>query len=490
MIVLYNPYSTSSIKRPLPMSLLAVASTLEGRYDYSLVDGNLDPDPVATIVALAEQHSLQAIGITVMPGPQLERAVPHSKALARALPGVPIVWGGYFASQHHDTVLHDGAIDVCVRGQGEETFPALLDVLTKGGDLGDVAGISFRQDGEVYHNPGRDLIALDALPDWPYHRVDMEPYLHRHYLGERVATHQSSYGCPFACNFCAIVSIVNRRWVAQSPVRLASVIEHFHRRYGADAIQFHDMDFFIQEARVAELAERIEPLGMRWWGLGRIDELMRYKDSTWRKMKASGLRMLFCGAEAGDVEVLARMNKGGKVSPDLTVELVKRMRAYGVVPELSFVLGNPPDPWHDIDHTIAFIRTVKQANPATEVILYMYTPVPQDGSLWAEARELGFRFPETLEQWVSGDWRDFSLRRDPKQNPWLNPRLQRKVRDFERVLNAYYPTTTDLSIQGLKRAVLRGLGAWRYKTRIYDYPLELRAFQRFFRYQRPETAGF
>ncbi len=489
MIVLYNPFSTTSRKHPLPMSLLAVASTLEGEHDCRIVDGNLEPDPVGRIVDLGRRHPLTAVGITVMPGPQLERAVPDSRRIRAELPGVPIVWGGYFPSQHSETVLADGAVDFCVRGQGERTFKELVKVLSSGGDLSAIEGLSYREDGSVHHNPNRAVHPLDDLPDWPYHRVPMERYFHSHYLGNRVATHQSSYGCPFACNFCAIVGIVERRWVAQSPAKVVEVLRMMQERYGADAAQFHDMDFFIQEKRTAEFAERIAPLGYSWWALGRVDELMRYRDDTWRKMKASGLKMIFCGAEAGSEEVLERMNKGGKVTPDLTLELARRMKEYGIVPEFSFVLGNPPDPMADIESTIAFIRRVKEVNPATEVILYMYTPVPRDGYLLEEARQLGFRFPETLDGWLSDDWHDFSLRRDP-HHPWLDPALKRRVRDFERVLNAYYPTTTDLKLRGAKRAALRALGAWRYRTGVYGFPLELKAFQRVFHYQRPETAGF
>ena len=308
-------------------------------------------------------------------------------------------------------------------------------------------------------------------------------------LNASLATHSTSYGCPFACSFCAIVSIVNRRWVAQSPARIEAVLRQAHERWGADAVQFHDMDFFIQEKRTAEFCERIAPLDMSWWALGRVDELMRYKDSTWRRMKDSGLKMVFCGAETGSMEVLERMNKGGKVTPDKTLELAGRMKHWGIIPEFSFVLGNPPEPMADVETTIAFIRRVKQVNPATEIILYLYTPVPLDGTLYEEARELGFRFPETLDGWISGDWRDFSLRRDP-HNPWLDPELPRRVKDFERVLNAYYPTTTDTHLRGLKRTIVRLLGSWRYKTRIYAYPLELRAFHRLFGYQRPEVSGF
>lgn len=490
MIVLYNPKSTFSPHLPLPMALLAVASCLDPSQEVVLIDGNVERDPVARILELGERQPLTAVGLSVMPGPQLSQAVHDSRQLKAAFPGVPIVWGGYFPSQHDQTVLADGCVDFCVRGQGEKTFPELLAVLKEGGDLASIPGLSYRQDdGTVRRNPNRRLVELDELPDWAYERLPMEAYLHEHYLGKRVGAHHSSYGCPFACNFCAIVSIVERQWVGQSPSRVADILADQKQRFGIDAVQFHDMDFFIKERRVAEICDRIAPLDLTWWALGRVDELMRYRDDTWRKMKASGLKMVFCGAEAGSDDVLERMNKGGKVSADLTLELVKRMRAHDIVPELSFVLGNPPDPWVDIDNTIRFIRRVKELNPATEVILYLYTPVPKDGLLFTEAQEMGFRFPETLDEWAGGTWREFSLRRDP-QNPWLNRRLKRKVRDFERVLNAYYPTTTDSSLRGLKRAVLRGLGAWRYKTRFYQAPYELRLFHRLFHYQRPETSGF
>ena len=489
MIVLFNPWSTPSPKKPLPMSLLAIGSMLEGEFEYRIVDGNLEADPAGAILAIADKQPVTAIAVTVMPGPQLRSAVSGCRQLKRLLPEVPIIWGGYFPSQHADACLSEHTVDVCVIGQGEQTILELMRAIRDGESWSSIAGLTYRQNGTIRRAPPRALTPLDDLPDWPYQRLPMERYFHKHYLGDRVATHHSSFGCPFACNFCAVVGMSNRKWVAQSPDRVGQVLEKFSLLYRADAVQFHDMDFFISESRTQAIAERLTPLGMTWWALGRVDELMRYQDATWAAMRRSGLKMVFCGAESGSTEMLKRMNKGGTASADLTIELARRMKAHGIVPEFSFVVGNPPDPEADLSQTLSFIRRIKQINDATEIILYVYSPVPMDGTFYEAAQHQGFKFPDTLEGWVSDRWQTFALRRDPS-TPWSHGEVRRKVRDFESVLNAYYPTVTDMRMTPARRRLLRAASAWRYHAKAYTRPVELNLLQRAFRYQRPETTGF
>jgi anaerobic magnesium-protoporphyrin IX monomethyl ester cyclase len=522
MIVLYNPLSTTPGKQPLPLSLMSLAAVLEAPardaagfgtgarcrssvsefgvgHPWSLVDGNVVPDPAAEIIArltAVPQKLGPLLAVTVMPGPQLTQAVAVCRVIKETLPHVPIVWGGYFPTQHTDTVLRAPYVDFVIRSQGERALLQLVDVMRNGGVLNSVGGLSWKtgrgagevdETPDIVHNPAQPLDSLDDLPDLPYHRVDMERYLHHNYLGRRTVAHNSSFGCPFACSFCAVVAMSNRRWLAQSPARLERVMRHLMTTYGVDAVQMHDMDFFISEARTAEFAERIAGLGLRWWGLGRIDTLMHYSDATWEKMARSGLAMVFSGAESGNDDTLAAMNKGGKSSAAMTLELARRMRHYGVVPEFSFVLGCPPDPARDVAATFEFIRRIKRINPATEIILYTYTPVPLDGRLYAEAQRLGFAFPQTLEEWASPAWQQLSLRRGDGI-PWMD--VRRRVRNFERVINAYYPTVTDIGLKGWHRAALKAASAWRYGLKWYAAPYELRALQRLMHYQRPETTGF
>jgi radical SAM superfamily enzyme YgiQ (UPF0313 family) len=491
MIVLYNPRSSAIRKPILPMSLLAVGSVLEGAHEYRIVDGNLERDPIAALDRVIRNTGADTLGVTVMPGPQLSDAVPTCRELKERHPGLFVVWGGYFPTQHYDACLADGTVDAVVRGHGELTFKQLLDSRKANDDVTRLPGLAFldSKSGSPVANGMPPIPHPDRLPDFPYHRVDLARYIRSTFMGRRTLPHHSSYGCPFRCNFCAVVNMVDGRWLAQSAERVATTARKLAQTWQLDAIEFYDNNFFVHEARTVEFAGRIRDLGLGWWGEARIDTLLHYDERSWAIMRDSGLKMVFLGAESGSDETLRRMNKGGTASTDKTIEIARKTATYGILPEFSFVLGNPPDPEADVSHTLEFIRRLKRVNPRSEIILYMYTPVPLAGELYDQARASGFAFPTTLDEWLDPAWQDFSQRRSANV-PWLHDPLRRSVHDFERVLNAYYPTSTDYRLRGPRRWILRALSAWRYHARLYRHPIELRVLQRLVSYQRPETSGF
>lgn len=490
MILLYNPQSSSVRKPCLPLSLLAVSAVLEGHYEHEIVDGNLESDPLTRLHERISETGARVLAFTVMPGPQLREAVPLARELKRRHPSLLIVWGGYFPSQHWEVCLRSGFVDYVVRSHGELVFRQFLEALDRGEPVEELAGLAYLgEDGEPRTNPLAPIPSPGELPEWDWERVPMEKYVCKSYLGDRTLAYHSSYGCPFFCNFCAVVNLVEGRWLPQPAERVARVVRLYVDRWSINGLALYDNNFFVQEKRTAEFCERISGLGVRWWGEARVDTLLKYRPETWKKMKESGLKMVFMGAESGSAETLRRMDKGGTMHPDKTLEMAGVMKAWGIVPEFSFVLGNPPDPLADTRETIEFIRKLKRANPQSEIILYLYSPVPLAGQLYEEARAGGFAFPQTLEGWVSDEWLTFSRRRGNTM-PWVRQTLRSRLRDFERVLNAYYPTTTDMKLTTAWRRTLRALSAWRYHTRIYRFPFELEAMQRLIAYQRPETTGF
>ncbi|MCZ6775600.1 MAG: radical SAM protein, partial [Ignavibacteria bacterium] len=354
----------------------------------------------------------------------------------------------------------------------------------------EVRGLSFLSDGQIINNEQREPTDPNLWPPLPYHKVPGERHIGRTYLGTRTAAYYSSAGCPFLCGFCAIASIYQARWVARAPDGVADDLMELQRRYDINAVEFFDENFFTKEKRTHEFSEKIIGRGIAWWGEGRPDTVMAYSDDTLQAMKRSGCKMIFFGAESSSEEVLQRMHKGGTQTPDTVLQLADRLKHFGIVPEFSFVIGSPSDDIDvDIDRDIKFIRRIKEINSASEIILYMYAPVVfEDSELSHVAHDHGFQFPRTLEDWMKPKWQKFDLRKTPAI-PWIKPRHYRKIRSFERVLNGYYPTATDLKLTKFRQTILRAASKWRYQTSTYQFPLEIMVLLRMFHYRQPELEG-
>ena len=126
MIILYNPKATKFRSRRFPLSILSIAAVLEGREEYAIVDGNIEPNATETLLALIREKRVELLAVTVMPGPQTVSAVESCREIRERYPEIPIVWGGYFPSNYTQAALNAPYVDFAVRGQGEDTFLELL----------------------------------------------------------------------------------------------------------------------------------------------------------------------------------------------------------------------------------------------------------------------------------------------------------------------------------------------------------------------------
>ena len=125
-VLLINPRITARRHARFPLSIMALAAALEPDADSTLIDGNLDADAVRAACAAARARRFDAVGITVMGGPQVATAIEVSRALRAVRPDTPIVWGGYFPTLYPAVALNSDYVDFVVRGQGEDTFTQLV----------------------------------------------------------------------------------------------------------------------------------------------------------------------------------------------------------------------------------------------------------------------------------------------------------------------------------------------------------------------------
>ncbi len=484
MIILFNPRATKPRNRRFPLSILALGAVLEGREEYAIVDGNVDPDPTRTICELIARTPVEMLGVTVMPGPQMVAALEPCRTVRARFPQVPIVWGGYFPSIYTDAALNTPYVDYAVRGQGEDTLIELLGALRGCGAFDTIRGLSYKlRDGMHRHNLERVMKGPDSFPWYPYHRIAAEKYVLPSFFGKRTAAHHASIGCPFQCSFCGVVPAYGSREKMESPARTEAILRHLARQYGVDSVQFYDMNFFLREDHARELAERMAPLGMRWWCEARVDIVSRYSDATLGAIRKAGCAMIFFGAESGSNWVLKEMKKG--ITTEQTQQIAERMRGLGIVPEFSFVIGNPKDPERDTSECLAFIRKIKRLNPQSEIIMYHYTPVPQrERRMYGDVDEK-IEFPATPEEWATPRWLNFTLRIDPK-TPWLTRRTKGLIDDFELVIASRWPTVQDIRLPRWGRRLLKALSAWRYRLGLYRFPFELKWAQRLIELRKPK----
>jgi radical SAM superfamily enzyme YgiQ (UPF0313 family) len=475
-----------------------VASSVEGKYEYAFVDGNLESDPYRKIESYLKTGEYGYFGCTVMPGPQLKQAIPITLKIKREYPRVKTIWGGYFASNQYKTVLESGAIDYVVNGPGDNAFPNLLDALESKSQTNVIKNLIYKENGKLIKTAKEDLLDQDALPPLPFDRLEsfypLSRYLGKTYLGQKTIAYHSSVGCPFTCSFCAVVPIYEARWKGKSAGNIYKDIKYLKDSYGADAIEFHDNNFFVSEKRTVEFAELVKKENMHWWGEARIDTMDHYSDRSLEKLREGGCKMIFYGAESGNDELLKKMDKGGKQNRKQILSFAARLAQFDIVPEYSFVLGTPADTPEEvekqIDAEIEFIREIKEINPATEIIIYTFSPVPTEGSdLYKEVLKSGFRFPEKLEDWLDPLWENFDLRKNPL-TPWLKPHMIDKIKNFETVLNGYYPTVSDYKLSDLQRKAIRALSYVRYKTKLYQFPYDIKVAHKLWKYRQPEIEGF
>jgi len=498
-ILLFNPRSANA-KHRIPNSILQVGAAIHGKFDYVFVDGNLEDNAWKTIDDYFKTGEFKYFCSTVMPGPQLKEAIPFSKKIKESYPNCITIWGGYFAANQFKVSINSGYVDYIISGPGDVAFPSLIEALEANDyeRISKIKNLIYKEEEQIITTAKEALLDQNSLPNLPYEFMDtfypLKNYLAKTFMGNKTLSYHSSMGCPFTCSFCAVVPIYNARWKGKSAENIYKDVKFFKDTYNIDAVEFHDNNFFTSRKRVVEFSKLLLGQNIQWWGEGRIDTINKYSDEDLHLMREAGCKMIFLGAETGNDEVLKQMNKGGTQSGKMIEDFVVRMKKVDIIPELSFVLGMPAKTkekvYEQILWDINFIKKIKKLNPDAEIIIYLYSPVPTEGSdLYQQILDAGFSFPETLEEWIEPSWEKFDLRKNPL-TPWLSPKMIDTIRNFETVLNGYYPTVSDFRIKGYKKSLLRLVSGYRYKYNIYKFPYEIKALHKIWKYRQPEIQGF
>jgi radical SAM superfamily enzyme len=262
-----------------------------------------------------------------------------------------IVLGGPHASFEWQSCLQVPAVDAVVRGEGEQTFPRLVERVLEDrtSDLSDLPGLAWRgPSGELLTSGWSPRVEdLDSLPI---------PDLHHNLLNSddikidfpRIISTRS---CPFACSFCSTSIYSGRRIRYRSVSSVIEEIVRYQERYGHTSFVFDDDSFTANRERTLEICGRLSSLpfaGDLSWGCNtRIDCI---DEELIAALHEAGCRKILFGVESGDLEVRKQIGKGRSslAGFDKKIELMQKL---GISPELNFILGLPGESTETIDST-------------------------------------------------------------------------------------------------------------------------------------------
>ncbi len=248
-----------------------------------------------------------------------------------------------------ETLEASEVVDFVVRGE----FDYAVVEVAGGKPLKDVAGISYRQDGKIYHNEDRPLIQdLDKLPfateaykrDLDYREYEI-PWLQYPYV-----SFYTGRGCSSKCVYCLWPQTYSGNKYRTRSVD--SVIEEVGLilKYYPDVkeIFFDDDNFTEDEKRAVEISRRLKPLGISWGCNGKVS----VKYETLKAMKDAGMRVIMVGYETGEQQILNNVRKGTTI--EQARAFTKNCKDLGLMIHGAFVLGLPGETMQSIEKSIRF----------------------------------------------------------------------------------------------------------------------------------------
>ncbi len=288
---------------------------------------------------------------------------------------LPIILGGPSPTFSDLLIMEDNPyIDVCVRGEGEETlFELCSNYLEKGffKNLETIKGITYRKSGNIVRNEDRPLIRnanlrdgeLDVLPS---------PFLEGILKGDERTGILTSRGCTFKCTYCNFTAMSRNRIRYHSVERvireLETINETLSKKGGEEeTITIYDDAFTLNIERAKEICRRIKEKKI-CFKLSCETRVDRMDDELLELMVDAGFKNISFGLESASPKVLRNIKKVGlSNSPDFKEEkeFLFKMKKYvgkakelNLNPTVSIILGLPSEKLKDGMKSVKFVENL------------------------------------------------------------------------------------------------------------------------------------
>lgn len=336
-----------------PLGVLSLAAHLRDSFPVSIVD--LDylwrraacDHPVFQRSVVEEVFATHpdVLGFSSISG-SYPLTIRLAERCARLLPEATIIFGGPQATVT-DIATMDAFpfVDLILRGEADDSFPALVAALAANSPTALAPGLTFRDRSRIRRNPnGPALLDMDRLP---LPAFDLVPH-----IGELTALPlEIGRGCPFSCTFCSTNDFFRRRFRLKSPAHVLDEMNRLHSTWGVTSFGLvHDM-FTVDRHRVVAFCETMIAAGSpyKWSCSARTDSV---DVDLLRQMQRAGCRNVFFGIETGSRRMQRVIDKD--LDLDVARAVLRESNALEVHADASLIIGYPQETREDLRDTVNF----------------------------------------------------------------------------------------------------------------------------------------
>jgi len=265
-----------------------------------------------------------------------------------------------------ELTLEERAFDYIGTG---EAFYRIPFGLLQGRSLDEVPGLWFRENGDIAHVAPQGITSEELDVDLPRAAWDlMPPAKYRAHdwhclddLDERqpYAAIYTTFGCPFACDFCCINSTydeggyVKHRMLFRSPKKVADEIEFLVKEHGVRNLKIIDEMYVLNKGHYVGLSNELIRRGLgealNMWDYARVDTI---HGGTLDTLRRSGTRWIALGIESGSDHVRDGVEKGGRFGYDEIIANVRKVQDAGIHIVSNFIFGLPDDTEQTMQETL------------------------------------------------------------------------------------------------------------------------------------------
>jgi anaerobic magnesium-protoporphyrin IX monomethyl ester cyclase len=371
-----------------PLGLLYIASSCAARRedDIKVVDAFCENLSEAELVQRVKAEQPDVFGMNCSTHTFLD-TMSILKLVRDELPDTKIVLGGFHATFACGRILQSYPfVDYVVKGEGELSFPELLDCIEKGTVPYEVDGLSYIHDGRLVVNPEVAINDLDSLPFPDRSLVQNVDYGYFHknirLTFGKFTTVSSSRGCPFGCTYCSCAAFSKRRWRARSPENVVDELEMLHSD-GYECCVFVDDNLTLRRSRIEKICDMIRQrhIKMKFYCEGRVDEV---SPSLMRTMKRAGFDVIYFGIESPQKHVLDYYGKG--IDAGIARKAIEDAKKAGMIVVTSYIVGAPVESAEDMEQTVRFIRSTRPHGVQINILdcligTGIWAELERDGSL-------------------------------------------------------------------------------------------------------------